>query len=94
MGSAAINETLQTAVGHHQAGRLAEAEAIYRQILTQVPNHADALHLLGLVAFQTGHYDAAIELIGRAVASNPAVAAYHCNLGESCRRAGQPERRS
>ena len=44
------------------------------------------------LAFQTGHYDAAIELIGRAVAITPSVAAYHCNLGESYRRAGQPER--
>ena len=48
-----------------------------------VPDHADALHLLGVLAFQTGHIGAAIDLIGRAIAINPAVAEYHSNLGES-----------
>ena len=38
----------------HQVGRLAEAEACYRQVLAVQPNHADALNLLGLAAYQTG----------------------------------------
>jgi tetratricopeptide (TPR) repeat protein len=76
-----IDQALQIAVEHHQAGRLAEAEAIYRQVLTQFPDHADALHLLGLLAAQTGHADAAIDLIGRAIALKPGVAQAHNNLG-------------
>ena len=59
-----IEQAIEIAIGHHQAGRLAEAEAIYRQVLAQLPDHADALHLLGALACHTGHHAAAIELIG------------------------------
>lgn len=71
---------LQTAIEHYQAGRLAEAEAIYRQILVAEPNHADALHLLGLIAHRVGQHPAAIELIQQAIRINHAVAVYHVNL--------------
>jgi predicted O-linked N-acetylglucosamine transferase (SPINDLY family) len=86
-----LAQALETAVAHHQAGRLAEAERIYRQILDLVPDHADALHLLGLVAVQVGHTAAAIDLIGRALAVEPEAGVYHSSLGEAYRRAGQPE---
>ncbi len=86
-----VGQALRTALGHHQAGRLAEAEALYRQVLAQSPDHADALHLLGILATQAGRPDMAIELIGRAVAVSPTVAEYHLNLGESYRRSGQWE---
>jgi thioredoxin-like negative regulator of GroEL len=43
-----ISEALAIALQHHQAGRLQSAEQIYRQILEIEPNHADAVHLLGL----------------------------------------------
>jgi predicted O-linked N-acetylglucosamine transferase (SPINDLY family) len=89
MSQITIEQALQTAIGHHGAGRLAEAEGIYRQILARFPDHADALHLLGVLACETGHTAAAIELIGRAIALNPGVAEYQSNLGEAYRRAGQ-----
>jgi predicted O-linked N-acetylglucosamine transferase (SPINDLY family) len=92
MTPSSLAQALETAVGHHQAGRLFEAESLYRQILAQWPDHADALHLLGLVALQTGHYEPAIELIGRAIAIAPGMATFHCNLGEAYRRAGQTAR--
>ena len=66
---------------HHQAGRLAEAEAHYRRILDAVPDHADALHLFGGLAYQTGRYEAAIELIGRAIEYNGSDPSYHCSHG-------------
>ncbi len=43
---AQVSESIQTAIAHHQAGRLAEAEAIYRQVLIAAPVNFDALHLL------------------------------------------------
>ena len=51
---ATISEALAIAIQHHQAGRLQAAEQIYRQILAVEPNHADALHLLGVIASPSG----------------------------------------
>ena len=47
---ATISEALAIALQHHQAGQLPQAEQIYRQILEVEPNHADAWHLLGVLA--------------------------------------------
>src|SRR6185436_8688559 len=75
-------EALDLALQHHQAGRLQEAEALYRNILRAKPDHADALHLLGVIAHQTGRHEMAVDCIARAIELNPAVAEYHGNLGE------------
>ena len=55
------SELLATAVEHHQAGRLQVAEEIYRQILAREPQHADAIHLVGLVVLQTGQHGRAVD---------------------------------
>ena len=72
-------QALQIAVQHHQAGRLAEAEALYRKVLAQLPGNGDALHLLGVIALQTGGLDAALELIGKALEIRPNDAVFHVN---------------
>jgi predicted O-linked N-acetylglucosamine transferase (SPINDLY family) len=69
------------ALGHHRAGRLGQAESLYRQVLADHPNHADCLHLLGMIAHQTGRLDLAVETIGRAITVNAVTAEYHCTLG-------------
>jgi len=76
-----VEQTLQAARQHHQAGHLPQAEALYRQILQQQPHHADALHLLGVIAHQAGRHDIAVDLIGRAVAVNPNYPEAYGNLG-------------
>ncbi len=63
MPSMTIQQAYASAVQHHQAGRLQQAEQIYRQILAQQPARADALHLLGLIAYQVGRHEAAVDLI-------------------------------
>ncbi len=83
-------EFLGTGLKHHQAGRLAEAEACYRQVLAGQPNHADALHLLGVVAHQTGRHDLAIELIGQAIKRNGRNPNYFYNLGVTLQDHGKP----
>ncbi len=77
------NEVLARALAHHQAGRLGEAEALYRRILGAEPAHADALHLLGVLTHQAGDNEQAVELIGRAIALNAGFADYHSNLGHA-----------
>ncbi len=69
------------AIALHRAGRLDEAEAIYRRILTADPDDAEALQLLGVVAGQRGDYDECVRLIERAIRHRPDVAKYHANLG-------------
>jgi tetratricopeptide (TPR) repeat protein len=76
-----IPEQFNAAVVHHQAGRLAEAERSYRQILALHPNHANSLHMLGVLAFQTGHHEDAIKLIQAALHLNPNSPSYYSNLG-------------
>ena len=79
---------MDEAVRYHQNGRLAEAEGVYRRVLSADPRHADSLHLLGLIAHQAGRNDAAVDLIGKAIGINRMVAEYHSNLGESLRAEG------
>lgn len=81
-------QLLDQALEHHRAGRLPQAEPLYRKILASDPTHGDAWHLLGLVAYQTGNHQAAVELISRAIALNGAVATYHNSLGEALRMMG------
>ncbi len=57
-----IEQTLDLASQHHLAGRLREAENLYRQVLAQEPEHAGALHFLGAIARQTGRNDVSVEL--------------------------------
>ncbi len=66
---------------HHRAGRLSDAERIYRQILDAHPNNADALHLLGLAAYQAGRHERAVELIRGAIRNQPKNAQFLNNLG-------------
>jgi predicted TPR repeat methyltransferase/Flp pilus assembly protein TadD len=66
-----ISQAIQTGLQHHWAGRLPEAEAIYRQVLEVDPNNADVLNSLGIIAYQVGKHEKAIELIDRALAIKP-----------------------
>jgi predicted O-linked N-acetylglucosamine transferase (SPINDLY family) len=92
VAEATVEQAMEIAIVHHRAGRLAEAEGIYRQVLALLPEHASALHLLGTLALQTGHLDAAVDLLSRSVALGPDVAEPHCNLGEALRLSGQRAR--
>jgi len=84
-------DPLLRAIEHHRAGRLAEAEAIYREILAENPQDADALNLLGVIARQRGNLPAAIDLISQAVRLRPDFADAHGNLASVLKDAGQPD---
>jgi len=82
-------EALAQAYAHHQAGRLAEAQAGYEALLAREPRNFNALHLLGVLALQTGRPAEAAAYIERALEIDPANAAAHNNLGEAWRRIGR-----
>ena len=84
-----LSQLLATAVAHHQAGRLGEAEQIYTRILSADPSNFDALHLLGVIAHQQGHPARAVELISKAVSIDSSNAQAQSNLGESYRQQGR-----
>src|SRR5271166_1836914 len=75
----AIEAYFQSGVRLHRAGRLAEAEQAYRQVLAAVPGHADCLHMLGVIAAQCGQPQAALDCIDQAIAIRPSDAMYHVN---------------
>jgi len=82
---AGVAELVQTALQYHRAGRLVEAETLYRQVLARDPQNADATHLMGMIAHQGGRHAEAVELITRAIEANGgkgATAYMHNNLGE------------
>ena len=72
---------LPAAVAAYRAGRHAEAQAICRQVLTLLPDHFDALHLLGVSALDGGQLDVAEQALTQAVAIEPRHAEALANLG-------------
>jgi protein O-GlcNAc transferase len=73
-------QTLAAAMAHHRAGRLAEAERLYRLVCDTDPKNARAFHLRGVVAHQLNRPDAA-SLVGRAVTLAPDFAEAHNDRG-------------
>ncbi|MSO93925.1 MAG: tetratricopeptide repeat protein [Rhodospirillales bacterium] len=88
----AITEIVQAGAAHHEAGRLQEAEAVYRKVLEVDPNQPDALNLLGVIALQVGNPAMAVELIGKAVTARPNIADMYNNLGAAHQALGQMEK--
>lgn len=81
--SLTIEQALQQAITHHKAGRLAEAEHLYRAILKAHSKHPDANHNLGVLAGQVGQHAAALSYLGVAWADNPAHAQYSLSYAEA-----------
>ena len=84
-----IHQFLRDAAAHVQADRLTEAETAYQQALALQPNHPGALHVLGLLKYQHGDRQRAIELIERAIAVKPDFADAYKNLANIYAELGQ-----
>ncbi len=84
-----IEQTLAVATEHHRAGRTAEAERLYREVLASAPGQPDALHLLGVIALQGGRAAEAVDLIGQAVAGDAGSPLLHANLGHALHAVGR-----
>ena len=91
MPKLSADQAFALALEHHRAGRLTEAEQGYRAILQREPQHADSLHLLGVIALQAGDLNAALALVERAVALRPDAAVCRNNLGQVLERLGNDD---
>ena len=87
--SAAKDALLAEAARHHEAGRLRQAERLYRQILAADPHHADCLHLLGLVVHRDGRSEEALQLLERAIALNGSDPDLHNDIAGLCQALGR-----
>jgi predicted O-linked N-acetylglucosamine transferase (SPINDLY family) len=76
--------SLDAAMQHHRAGRLQQAEELYRKF----PQHPDALHLRGMIAHQSNRQEEALELVVKAILSKPSQASYYQTFEQVARTSG------
>ena len=79
-GAGATPADIDTGRAAHQRGDLGGAKAVYESILAQNPRDPEALHLLGVVAFQERKPEESVRLIERAIEINPGNPAYYSNV--------------
>ncbi|WP_312690279.1 tetratricopeptide repeat protein [Kosakonia sp.] len=89
--SLSLQQALDLARQHWNAGQAPQAEHYCRLILNQLPGQPDALHLLGLIAHTFGHIDQAIAHLREACSAPKFPALYASNLAEMCRQKGALE---
>ena len=85
MHKMSLEQAVEIGLRFHRNGQFREAEEIYQQILRHDPRNADAMHLMGVLAQQANESAVAVEMIRRAIQSNPEVAVFHFNLSEAYR---------
>lgn len=84
-----IQQLFDEGLVFHRQDRLDRAMIAYEQVLTLMPNHLGALHHVGIVAFQAGNYQIAAGYLRSAIGVDSAVAAVHCDLGNTYKELGQ-----
>ncbi len=88
---AQVPDALKHAIAFHQRGQFAQAKALYEGVIQAQPRHFQALHLLGLIAAQTGNPEVALGLIERAIEITPDNPDFHINMGNVLRTLRQFE---
>ena len=86
-----LQHSLAEAVSHHEAGRTAEAERLYRSILALQPGHALASYSFGLLCSVQGRLQEAVGAYRQAIASQPDLVNAYINLGTVILGLGQRE---
>jgi protein O-GlcNAc transferase len=86
MSPITVQQAFEAARKFHQAGRLADADRLYRQVLAVQPQHAEALHLRGMLAGQAGHGELAVHLLQQASELSPGSSLVHYNLATALLR--------
>lgn len=83
-----IEQALQRAYAHWNAGQTDQAELFCQRVLAAWPGHSDAMHLMGVMAHAYGNLDTAIAHLRQACIAPRAPAVYFSNLAEMCRQKG------
>ena len=91
MDQESTKHKLERAVRLHNEGKLDAAEALYREVLREMPGHQAALHLSGVIAHQRGRHREAVTLIEMALAGGATTPVIHTNLGVAYRALGELE---
>ncbi len=86
-----VQQAIDIALQHHIAGRLSDAESLYREILQTAPNQPVAIHYLGVIAHQVGKNEMAVDLINKALAIKPDYAEAQNNLGITLLELARPD---
>jgi predicted O-linked N-acetylglucosamine transferase (SPINDLY family) len=84
-----VQDAIKLAISHHRAGRLDQAEELYKLILQAEPDEADAMAMYGTLLSQKGFHDDGLNLIERAIKLKPGAADFHANHGLVLFSAGQ-----
>ncbi len=86
-----VGKVLHQAIDHHKAGRLQEAERLYRAILQEQPQHPDANHNLGVLAAGVNKPTDALSFLKTALQANPGQQQYWLSYIDVLIRAGQSQ---
>lgn len=84
-----VLRALEQGLRHHRDGELRIAADWYYSVLDVHPDQADALHLLGLISYQSDDGATAIKLIDRAVAVDPGNAVFYISRGDVLQSLGR-----
>jgi tetratricopeptide (TPR) repeat protein len=77
-----VQRLLDQAKRHYQSGDLVAAAGVCRQVIAADPSCAEALHLLGLLAFRDGRHSEAEDMLRVAISFNSGAPYYYCNLAQ------------
>jgi tetratricopeptide (TPR) repeat protein len=89
-GAGTVAALYKAGLSQMQAGRHLDAELCCQQALAVDPNHADALHLMGLLSLRANQYDRAVDWLARAIRQNPKTE-YLSSLGITLKHNGRLE---
>ncbi len=78
-----LTELLQSALDQHNQGNVTHAITDYRRVLSEYPEHPDALHFLGVALAQEGRYAEAIAPLSRAADLQSDTAPVHNHYGHA-----------
>ncbi|MBF0194323.1 MAG: tetratricopeptide repeat protein [Magnetococcales bacterium] len=84
-----VDTAYAQALNHFNAGQFQDVDKLCTAIIQAVPNHIDAINLIGVVAQRLGMHEQAVEQFSRAIAIDNSRAMLQFNLGISLNQLGK-----